>query len=350
MNSLSSDITALIGRMIIVGLKGHDKKSAYNFFKKNHKYPVGGIILYDEDITTLPPSLHNVRSPEQLKDFTACLQNLSSDQLIIGIDQEGGKVNRLKKDYGFKESISMAELGKINDHKRTEIESNKIVKTLKECGINLNFSPVLDLNITKENIITAKERAISSNPKTVTNHARIIINCHHENNVIAVGKHFPGQGSSIGDTHEGWVDVTNSWSKEELIPYKNLIDSNDILAVMTSHLFNKNLDAKYPATISKKIVDGLLRKKLNFKGVVISDDPQMKALSKKYSLKKLIELMINAGVDIFCFGNNMVYDASIVKKIHCSVLELINEKRVQISMLQRANKRITTLRNMIGLK
>ena len=119
---------------------------------------------------------------------------------------------------------------------------------------------------------------------------------------------------------------------------------------MTSHLFNKNLDAKYPATISKKIVDGLLRKKLNFKGVVISDDPQMKALSKKYSLKKLIELMINAGVDIFCFGNNMVYDASIVKRIHRSVLELINEERVQISMLQRANERITTLRNKIGLK
>ncbi len=350
MNTLSSDISKLVGRMIIVGLKGHDEKDAYNFFEENRNYPVGGIILYDEDITTIPSSPHNIRSPEQLKDFTKCLQDLSPDPLIIGIDQEGGKVNRLKKNYGFKDSTSMAAIGDIDDLERTATESNRTVQTLKECGINLNFSPVLDLNISKENIITAKERAISSNPNTVTNHARIIMNCHHENKVIAVGKHFPGQGSSIGDTHEGWVDVTNSWSKEELIPYKNLIDSNDILAVMTSHLFNKNLDAKYPATISKKIIDGLLRKKLNFKGVVISDDPQMKALSKKYSLKKLIELMLNAGVDIFCFGNNMVYDASIVKKIHCSVLELINEKRVQISMLQRANKRITTLRNMIGLK
>ena len=350
MNSLSSDITALIGRMIIVGLKGHDKKSAYNFFKKNHKYPVGGIILYDEDITTLPPSLHNVRSPEQLKDFTACLQNLSSDQLIIGIDQEGGKVNRLKKDYGFKESISMAKLGKLNDHKRTEIESNKIVKTLKECGINLNFSPVLDLLLSKENVITQKDRAISSNPNIISDHARIIMNCHFKNNVIAVGKHFPGQGSSSGDTHEGWVDVTNSWSKKELIPYERLIDSEDIFAVMTSHLFNKNLDDKYPATISKKIINDLLRKELNFDGVVISDDPQMKALSKKYSLKKLIELMINAGVDILCFGNNMVYDENIVKKIHISVLELINENRVQISMLEKANERITNLRNKVGLK
>lgn len=350
MNTLSSDISKLVGRMIIVGLKGHDEKDAYNFFEENRNYPVGGIILYDEDITTIPSSPHNIRSPEQLKDFTKCLQDLSPDPLIIGIDQEGGKVNRLKKNYGFKDSTSMAAIGDIDDLERTATESNRTVQTLKECGINLNFSPVLDLNITKENIITAKERAISSNPKTVTNHARIIINCHHENNVIAVGKHFPGQGSSIGDTHEGWVDVTNSWSKEELIPYKNLIDSNDILAVMTSHLFNKNLDAKYPATISKKIVDGLLRKKLNFKGVVISDDPQMKALSKKYSLKKLIELMINAGVDILCFGNNMIYDESIVKKIHILILELINENKVSISMLEKANERITKLRNRVGLE
>ena len=176
------------------------------------------------------------------------------------------------------------------------------------------------------------------------------MNCHFKNNVIAVGKHFPGQGSSSGDTHEGWVDVTNSWSKKELIPYESLIDSEDIFAVMTSHLFNKNLDAKYPATISKKIINDLLRKELNFDGVVISDDPQMKALSKKYSLKKLIELMINAGVDILCFGNNMIYDEGIVKKIHILILELINENKVSISMLEKANERITKLRNRVGLE
>jgi beta-N-acetylhexosaminidase len=119
---------------------------------------------------------------------------------------------------------------------------------------------------------------------------------------------------------------------------------------MTSHLFNKNLDAKYPATISKKIINDLLRKKLNFDGVVISDDPQMKALSKRYSLKKLIELMINAGVDILCFGNNMIYDENIVKKIHILILELLNENKVSISMLEKANERITKLKNRVGLK
>ena len=349
MNRLPSDISKLIGEMIIVGLKGYNKKAAYNFFERNHKYPVGGIILYDEDITTLPKSLHNIRSPKQLKTFTSYLREFSPNPLIIGIDQEGGKVNRLKEEYGFRKSISMAELGRINNLERTAVESNRIVNTLNECGINLNFSPVLDLLLSTDNIISQKDRSISSHPNIVSSHARIIMNCHLRNGIIAVGKHFPGQGSSIGDTHEGWVDVTNSWSDNELIPYKSLIKSNDIFAVMTSHLFNKNLDAKYPATISKKIIDGLLRKKLKYKGVVISDDPQMKALSSKYSLKELIELMICAGVDILCFGNNMVYDSSIVEKIHHAALELLNENKINISMLEKANDRILKLKSKIGL-
>ena len=98
MNRLPSDISKLIGQMIIVGLKGYNKKAAYNFFERNHKYPVGGIILYDEDITTLPKSLHNIRSPKQLKTFTSYLREFSPNPLIIGIDQEGGKVNRLKEE------------------------------------------------------------------------------------------------------------------------------------------------------------------------------------------------------------------------------------------------------------
>ena len=87
--------------MIMVGIKGHDRDAVYDFFERNYKYHVGGIILYDEDITTNPPSLHNIRSQQQLSNFTNYLQEFSSNPLLIGIDQEGGKVNRLKEIYGF---------------------------------------------------------------------------------------------------------------------------------------------------------------------------------------------------------------------------------------------------------
>ena len=89
MNSLPPNISKLIGQMIMVGIKGHDRDAVYDFFERNYKYHVGGIILYDEDITTNPPSLHNIRSQQQLFNFTNYLQEFSSNPLLIGIDQEG---------------------------------------------------------------------------------------------------------------------------------------------------------------------------------------------------------------------------------------------------------------------
>ena len=349
MNSLPSNISKLIGQMIMVGIKGHDREAAYNFFERNHQYHVGGIILYDEDITTNPPSLHNIRSQQQLSSFTNHLQEFSSNPLLIGIDQEGGKVNRLKEVYGFPKTVSWSKLGDINDLKKTEIESNGIARSLNQCGINLNFSPVLDLDLSKNNIISQKDRAISSDPKIVYKHAKVLMKSHQDHGIIPVGKHFPGQGSSLGDTHQDWVDVSNTWSELELWPYNKLIQSNSISALMTSHLYNKNLDNQYPATLSKEIINNLLRTKMNFKGVVISDDPQMKAISRRYNLEKVIELMICAGVDIFCFGNNLVYDQNIVKKIHQAVLRLLKNRKINISMLEKSNERIMKLKSTIGL-
>ena len=349
MNSLPSNISKLIGQMIMVGIKGHDREAAYNFFERNHQYHVGGIILYDEDITTNPPSLHNIRSQQQLSSFTNHLQEFSSNPLLIGIDQEGGKVNRLKEVYGFPKTVSWSKLGKINDLKKTELESNSIARSLNQCGINLNFSPVLDLDLSKNNIISQKDRAISSDPKIVYKHAKVLMKSHQDHGIIPVGKHFPGQGSSLGDTHQDWVDVSSTWSELELWPYNKLIQSNSISALMTSHLYNKNLDNQYPATLSKEIINNLLRTKMNFKGVVISDDPQMKAISRRYNLEKVIELMICAGVDIFCFGNNLVYDQNIVKKIHQAVLRLLKNRKINISMLEKSNERIMKLKSTIGL-
>ena len=203
MNSLPPNISKLIGQMIMVGIKGHDRDAVYDFFERNYKYHVGGIILYDEDITTNPPSLHNIRSQQQLSNFTNYLQEFSSNPLLIGIDQEGGKVNRLKEIYGFPKTISWSKLGNINDLKKTELESNNIAKSLNRCGINVNFSPVLDLDISKNNIISQKDRAISSDYKVVFEHAQTSIKCHLDHDIIAVGKHFPGHGDTSVDSHVG---------------------------------------------------------------------------------------------------------------------------------------------------
>jgi beta-N-acetylhexosaminidase len=120
-------------------------------------------------------------------------------------------------------------------------------------------------------------------------------------------KHFPGHGSSTGDSHLGFVDVTDTWQAYELQPFQAMVehlDNKDM--VMTAHIVNRKLDATgLPATLSHTILTGLLRQTLGFEGVIITDDMQMKAISEHYGLEQSLVLAINAGADMFIFGNQL---------------------------------------------
>ena len=333
----------------MVGLKGTSPEDAKSFFNSLDGFPIGGVILYDQNMTSTPPSSHNILSPAQVKAFNETLQSLSETPLLIGVDQEGGQVNRLKKEYGFPATISWAHLGKINDVEETRKQAELTAQTLSDHGFNINFAPVLDLAMNSSSFIAKKERCCSDNPYIVYEHAKVMIDCHLNYRVLTVGKHFPGQGSSGEDTHEEFVDVTDSWSEIELIPYRKLIENQSLNAVMSSHLFQRGLDPDHPATLSFNILNKLLRKELEFNGIIFSDDPQMKAISDHYDLKKTLELMINAGVDIFCFGNNLIYDPDIVKKVHMTIGQLLEEKSISEDQLRLSFQRIMNLKSMIGL-
>ncbi len=120
----------------------------------------------------------------------------------------------------------------------------------------------------------------------------------HKNGVLTSLKHFPGHGSSLGDTHKGFVDVTKLWKPIELEPYKKLNEKGEIDTVMVAHVFNKKLDSKYPATLSNKTVNGLLRQKIGFDGVVITDDLQMGAIANRYGLRNTPKSATKAGDDL----------------------------------------------------
>ncbi len=343
------DKSTLIGQMLMVGLQGTSPEDAKSFFNSLDGFPIGGVILYDQNMTSTPPSSHNILSPAQVKAFNETLQSLSETPLLIGVDQEGGQVNRLKKEYGFPATISWAHLGKINDVEETHKQAELTAQTLSDHGFNINFAPVLDLAMNSSSFIAKKERCCSDNPYIVYEHAKVMIDCHLNYRVLTVGKHFPGQGSSGEDTHEEFVDVTDSWSEIELMPYRKLIENQSLNAVMSSHLFQRGLDPDHPATLSFNILNKLLRKELEFNGIIFSDDPQMKAISDHYDLKKTLELMINAGVDIFCFGNNLIYDPDIVKKVHMTIGQLLEEKSISEDQLRLSFQRIMNLKSMIGL-
>jgi len=349
MNSTTNDIKTMIGQMIMVGLRGTSPDDAKYFFRSLNGLTIGGVILYDQNVTTSPPSSHNILSPEQVKDFNEALQSFSPTPLLIGIDQEGGQVNRLKEKYGFPQSNSWAKLGLLNDIVETQSCATRTASTLSKNGFNLNFAPILDLSLNPDSFIAKKERCFSNNPVSVSTHAELFILSHLAQNVVPVCKHFPGQGSAGGDTHEGMADVTETWSETELIPYQTLIDNDCIPAIMTSHLFHQRMDPELPATLSSKILTNLLRNKMGFDGVIISDDPQMGAIANHYDLKTVLQLMIYASVDIFCFGNNLIYDPTIVQKIHSTIVELLDEGSITIAQVEKSYKRIMYLKTRIGL-
>lgn len=168
----------------------------------------------------------------------------------------------------------------------------------------------------------------------------------HHYGVLTSLKHFPGHGSSEGDTHKGFVDVTNLWKQVELEPYRLLHKKAD--TVMVAHVFNKKLDAVYPATLSAKTVNGILRKRLGFQGVVITDDLQMGAISKKYGLKNTIKLAVNASDDILLFGNQLDPNKTVsTKMLVDTMVSLVKSGNIKLDTVKRANKRVNRLKKKL---
>jgi beta-N-acetylhexosaminidase len=222
-----------------------------------------------------------------------------------------------------------------------------MAEELKSVGINFNLAPVVDLDINDKNhVIHGLKRSFGSDPKMVAKYAEVFIESMHKYHILTSLKHFPGHGSSVGDTHKGYVDVTKLWKKIELEPYRRLKDKAD--TVMVAHVFNKNLDSKYPATLSRKTVYGKLRKELGYKGVVITDDLQMGAISQKYGLKNTLQLAINASDDILLFGNQLDPKKIVTtKKLVNTIITLVKEKKVSKASITNSYNRIQRLKRKL---
>ena len=294
----------MIGHMLIVGFADEKVDENSQIIKQINRYELGGVILFDRFYDDRSKT-KNISSPLQLKQLTSSLQKYSNKALLISVDQEGGKVARLKPAYGFEKFPSAKEISQ-NSLTNAQERYKSMSALLHENGINCNFAPVVDLEINPKNkVIVGLERSFGKSSTDVAYYAQVQIQEQKKAGVLSVLKHFPGHGSSLGDSHLGFVNITDTWSKKELEPYKTLIESQNIDMIMTAHVFNKHLDAKYPATLSHNVNTKLLREQMHYRGVVVSDDLQMKAISKHYTLKETVTLAINAGVDILLFGNQL---------------------------------------------
>lgn len=337
-----------IGQMLLVGFRGTEITADSPIVRDLQHYNLGGVILYEKDAPTQSRP-RNIVSPDQLRTLVADLKSHSHETLFVAIDEEGGAVNRLKPSYGFPESVTAQHLGEINSEERTRFYANRIATTLATMGINLNFAPVVDVNVDPQSpAIGAKGRSFSANPSDVVFHARWFIDEHRKQHILTCCKHFPGHGSAAADSHLGFVDVTDTWNHVELEPYRKLIASGDCTLIMSAHVFNRNLDAEYPATLSKTILTGMLRQQLGFDGVIVSDDMDMGAIADHYGLKEALEKSINAGCDILIFSNNIKkYNENVVPETINVILELVDEGKISRERIMESYQRIMKMKAKI---
>lgn len=331
-----------IGQMIMIGMAKAEFDPEVAASIRQGK--AGAILLFEKNV---PKN----NSYTNLKKVLYSYQHVAPFPLFVCIDQEGGRVNRLKEKYGFPRSISAAAMGKDKMLDSVRFYGASTASTLAGLGFNVNFAPVVDLAVNPLNPIIAKvERSFSNNEDTVTMMAEAFIQEHRKVGVLTALKHFPGHGSSKDDTHLGVADVTKTWTDRELIPYQKIISDGYVDAVMSSHIVNTKLDKNgLPGTLSKDILDGILRKQLGFNGVVFSDDMQMQAITKNYGFEESIKLAINAGIDILCFSNNIAgSEDRTVDKVHEIIRRYVERGEISRDRINESYARIRKLKQRLN--
>ncbi|MBI3594511.1 MAG: beta-N-acetylhexosaminidase [Nitrospirae bacterium] len=279
------EIRDLIGQFLFVGFEG--KKPSKELIEMIKKYKIGGVILFKRNIESLP----------QLVKLTSDLQKLSAPRsLFIGIDQEGGRVSRLSREFTLFPAMEF--LGKLDDISLTYRVGEVTAKELKGVGINVNFAPVLDIHSQKKNPIIG-DRAFGETPALVSKHGLALIMGHEDNGVMPCGKHFPGHGDTTTDSHKTLPRIDHSLERLldfEMKPFQHAV-ANRLEAVMTAHVLYTQLDPDHPASLSKNIISNILRNGMRFDGLVISDDLEMMAIRDHYSVKEAAVRAISAGSD-----------------------------------------------------
>lgn len=317
-----------IGQMFMVGFAGTGPtKAVLKLIKEFH---LGGVILFTR----------NLKSPAQTAKLCNALQAQSQKMpLLISIDQEGGRVSRLPK--GFTIFPGGAKLAACQSPPLVYRVAEATAKELRAVGINMNLAPVLDVNTNPANPIIG-DRAFGASATLVSTLGLTMIAGFQDNNVIACGKHFPGHGDTGVDSHKELPRVAQGLQRireVELRPFAHTIQ-NGLASIMTAHVLYPELDPDEPATLSKRIITGLLRDGMGFKGVVVTDDLEMAAISDLHGPGEAAVKAIEAGVDLIliCHDEDKQFEAM------DAVARAVKKKRISEARLDQSLLRLLQLK------
>ena len=331
-----------VARMLVFGFRGLELGDLDWVRQFVGNLGVGGVILFDRDQES--GGARNVASPEQVTRLVSDIRALASHrEVIVSIDQEGGAVTRLARKYGFGPLVSEAAIGEQGDA-AVRTWAGGLAATLAAVDINLNFAPVVDLNVNPTNpAIGALGRAFSADAAVVTRDAAIELEEHRAVRIRTALKHFPGLGSATVNTDFGVADVTDTWTRVELEPYRALLAAGLVDTIMAGHLVNGQLDPNAPASLSRAIVTDLLRGELGWDGVVVTDDMQAAAITETFGADDAVTLAIEAGCDLLVFANQQVYDPERVVKVIDLVERLVGEGRLTEERIDASVARLASL-------
>ncbi len=327
-----------IGQMLMISYPGPAYSGERALVLNQHLQDglVGGLIFFKT----------NIHDPHQ---FSALVDSISSLDvpypLFLAVDEEGGKVRRLKRRYGFTESPAAAVVGR--DHSPDEAFEiyTDMASQIRELGLNLNLAPVVDMNVNPQSPVIGKlKRSFSEHPDEVERFAAIFIKAHHDEGVLTCLKHYPGHGSAETDTHDGLTDISTSWAPLELTPFSRLIINDQVDMIMCGHLYHAPTDPDYPASISRMHINEILRGDLGYNGVVLTDDLQMGAIIHRYSLEEIIVLAIQAGNDILQFSNPTELDEAFPILFQTIVKDALQNGDIDMSLIDAAFQRISDLK------
>ncbi|MCU0243085.1 MAG: beta-N-acetylhexosaminidase [Vicinamibacteria bacterium] len=321
-----------VGQRFMIGFDGAVPSTEVKALLR--EYSIGGIILF----------ARNIVEPEQIAELTRELQSLArlaehEMPLLIAVDQEGGRVARMRKPWAL--WPSMRAIGHIGDEEIARQVGESLAEQLKACGICYDFAPVIDVDTNPLNPVIG-DRSFGQSPELVGRLGCALIQGLQSQGVAACAKHFPGHGDTAVDSHLDLPIVDHGRSRlddVELRPFRMAIEAG-VASIMTAHVLLREIDDTLPATLAPRITTDLLRKDLAFAGVIVSDDLEMKAVAKLWRPRDAAALAASAGCDLMLVCAN--HDAQ-VEAIE-GVIHAVEEERLSRTSLDDACERIRRLK------
>jgi len=329
-----------VGQLLIAGFDGHQLPVELKALAR--EFGLGGVILF----------ARNIAEPEQVADLSAEAARLTPGMpLWVSVDQEGGRVARLKKP--FTEWPPMATLGRSGDIELAARFARALAAELKAVGITLDYAPVLDIHTNPKNPVIG-DRAIAERADEVARLGSVIVRELQAAGIAACGKHFPGHGDTSTDSHHELPLIEHPLERlrqVELVPFRAAIEAQ-VATMMTAHVFLPALDEKRPATLSRRIVTELLREELRYDGVIFSDDLEMKAIASEYAVPKAASLAIDAGCDgvLICSGDTATQAATLEEIVHAVEEDRLRLPRVDDALRRQLHAKERFLAAPIGVR